>query len=453
MFRQELEKLEQQSLLRKMRNVESAQGPRIILNGKGAINLCSNNYLGIANHPLLKKSAIEAIESYGIGTSGSRLISGTTVLHSELEKRIAEFKGTAAGLVFNSGYTASVGIISALVSRGDIIFSDRLNHASIVDGCLLSGAEFKRYPHCDIAGLEEMLETQRPRCPDAQRPRGPDAQTPRSPDAQTPRCPDIQSGKLGTWASGKPKRKRLIVTDTVFSMDGDIAPLPKLVELAKKYDCMLMVDEAHATGILGKNGRGAVEHFGLEKEFSQENFIQMGTLSKALGGFGAYVAGSKDLIDYIMNKSRAFIYTTALPVSTIAAAIAALGIVRDQPQLRKQLFDNVRFFKEGLEKIGVDTMKSQTQIIPILIKDSQRATEISNRLLEKGVFIQAIRPPTVPKGTARLRVSLMATHRKEDLEEALEKMKKFFPSFLLPYGEKKKMRGQVAIPHPLTLTP
>jgi glycine C-acetyltransferase len=395
MFKQELNELEKQGLLRTLREVESAQGPRIILNGREVVNLCSNNYLGIASHVLLREAAIKAIEEYGVGSSASRLISGTSRLHVELEKKLASFKGTEAALVFNSGYTANVGIISALVSRGDIIFSDRLNHTSIVDGCILSGAEFRRYPHKDTEALEKMLSV-------------------------------IASSSRNFGVARNDVVKRLIVTDTIFSMDGDIAPLPKLVEIAKRYDCMLMVDEAHATGVLGENGRGAVEYFGLEREFSTikdgRDFIQMSTLSKALGGFGAYVAGSKDMIDYIMNKARAFIYTTALPPSTIAAGIAALGIVREQPQLRKQLFENVRFFKEGLEKIGVDTMESQTQIIPILIKDNQKAVEVSNRLLEEGVFIQAIRPPSVPRGTARLRASIMATHAQEDLKEALEKM-------------------------------
>ncbi len=227
MFQEELKILEQQGLLRQIREVESAQGPRIIVEGKEVINLCSNNYLGLAGHPALKEAAKKAIGAYGVGSGASRLISGTTSLHLELERKLADFKSTQAALVFNSGYTANLGIITALVGRGDIIFSDRLNHASIVDGCLLSGAELRRYSHCDMAALEEVLEAP---------------------------------------GSGKPKRNRLIVTDTIFSMDGDIAPLPALVKLAKKYDCMLMADEAHATGVLGENGRGAVEHFNLQKE-------------------------------------------------------------------------------------------------------------------------------------------------------------------------------------------
>lgn len=385
MFQQELQELEKQGLLRRLRQVQSAQGPRIVLNGKEAINLCSNNYLGLANHPVLKEAAKKAIEECGVGASASRLISGTTKLHLLLEKKIAEFKRAESALVFNSGYTANIGIISAFAGRGDVIFSDRFNHASIVDGCLLSGAEFKRYPHRNASVLQEMLVSQ--------------------------------------ISKSRARQKRLIVTDTVFSMDGDIAPLPELVKLAEKYDCTLMVDEAHAAGVFGENGGGVVEHLGLEDVFRRSNFIQMGTLSKALGCFGAYVAGSKGLIDYLVNKSRAFIYTTALPASIIAPAIKALDIVQSQPQLRIKLWDNVKFFKDALEKSGVDTLQSQTQIMPILIADNEKAVTYSNQLLEKGVYIHAVRPPTVPNGQARLRITITASHTKEDLAEASDKLK------------------------------
>jgi glycine C-acetyltransferase len=367
MFRQELKKLEEQGLLRNLREVGSAQGARIILDGKEVINLCSNNYLGLADHPALKEAATDAIKKYGVGTSASRLISGTTTLHRKLEEKIASFKGTEAALVFNSGYTANVGIISAMVGRGDIIFGDKLNHASIVDGCILSGAQLKRYPHCDTAALEKMLQE--------------------------------NNGV-----------RRLIVTDTVFSMDGDIAPLPELVKLAKKYNCMLMVDEAHATGVLGENGKGAVEHFNI----NEKDIIHMGTLSKAVGTFGGYAAGSGELIKLLYNKSRAFVYTTALPASVIAASIVAFDVIKNEPGLRKQLWDNVRFFDKN----------SSTQIIPVLIGDNKKALKISTRLLDEGVFIQAIRPPTVPKGQARLRITVMATHTREDLQTALDKIRK-----------------------------
>jgi len=391
MFRQELRKLEEQGLLRKLREVGSAQGPRIILDGKEVINLCSNNYLGLADSPALKKAAIKAIRDYGVGTSASRLISGTTTLHKKLEEKIAEFKGTEAALVFNSGYTANAGIISTLVSRGDVIFSDKLNHASIVDGCLLSGAELKRYPHCDVQALEEMLKK--------------------------------HVGRSTT-------NMKLIVTDTVFSMDGDIAPLPEIVKLAKKYDCMLMVDEAHATGVLGENGKGAVEHFNIK----EKDIIHIGTMSKAIGTFGGYVAGSRELIEYLINKSHAFIYSTALPASVVAASIAAFDVIKNEPGLRQQLWGNVEFFRKGLTKIGTDTefgvcpYFSSTQIIPVLIGNNERALKISRRLLDDGVFIQAIRPPTVPKGQARLRITVMATHTREDLGIALSKLTRILSS-------------------------
>jgi len=398
MFKEQLKKLEEQGLLRTLREVASAQGPRIILDGKEVINLCSNNYLGLADNPVLKEAAIKAIKDYGVGTSASRLISGTTSLHKKLEEKIAEFKGTEAALVFNSGYAANVGIISALVGRGDIIFSDKLNHASIVDGCLLSGAELKRYLHCDMNALKDLLNTDVGAGPRA--------------------CP--KGGHGGPPLHFRNSGRRLIVTDTIFSMDGDIAPLPEIVALAKRYDCMFMVDEAHATGVLGETGRGAVEYFNIK----DKDIIHMGTLSKALGSFGAYVAGKKEFIDYIINKCRAFIYTTSLPVSSVAASVAALDIIEAQPELRKQLWDNVDFFKEGLKKIGADTMNSQTQIIPIFIGDNQKAVDLSRQLLNDDIFIQAIRPPTVPAGSARLRVTIMATHKRKDLEHALQKIEK-----------------------------
>ncbi len=373
MFKEELLQLEDKGLLRYLRWVETEQAPHVIIDGKKTINLCSNNYLGLATHPDLKLASIEATQEYGTSSAASRLITGSMSLHRNLERKIAKFKNTETALLYNSGYTANLGIITSLVKKGDIIFSDKLNHASIIDGCLLSGAEFRRYPHKDVSSLDAMLK---------------------------------KSNK---------SKKRLIVTDAVFSMDGDIAPLPDLVGLAKKYDCLLMLDEAHATGVLGENGRGAVEHFGLDGKF---DFIQMGTLGKALGSFGAYVAGRKDLIDYLINKSRPFIYTTALPPSVIAAATAALKVLDNSgSQLRKNLWEKVKFFRLSLNDMGFNTMESQTQIIPVLIGDNNQAVEFSRRLFEEGIFIQAIRPPTVPR--PRLRISIMATHTRQDLERSL----------------------------------
>src|SRR3989339_1455635 len=272
-LKKELQELENGGLLRKLRLLEGAQDPKVVVEGREVLNLCSNNYLGLANDARVKKAAQDAVEKYGVGSGASRLITGNMELHEQLEKKIAQFKGTESALLFNTGYMANAGTISALMDRGGIIFSDKLNHASIVDGIILSRAEYKRYPHGDFKTLEKMLK------------------------------------------SSKGYQKKLIVTDSIFSMDGDIAPLPEITELAEKYDAWLFVDEAHATGVLGKNGRGAVEHFALE---GPDIDIQMGTLSKAVGTFGAFVCGSKYLIDYLINKSRSFIYTTALPPAVCA---------------------------------------------------------------------------------------------------------------------------------------
>ena len=377
---QELSRLKDAGLYRHMPLIQGPQEPKITINGKDVILLCSNNYLGLANHPKVKDAAIKAIEKYGFGSGASRLVSGNMELHEELEQRIARFKDTEAALVFNSGYHANIGIIPALASRGNLIFSDKLNHASIVDACILSRARLIRYPHKDMDALEKLLKKNSP---------------------------------LTTHHSP------LIITDGIFSVDGDIAPLKELSELADKYKCMLMVDDAHATGVLGSKGKGTSEHFGIDNP----NRIQMGTLGKALGCFGAYVAGSRKLIDYLINKARSFIYTTSLPPSVCAASIAAIDIIEDEPQLRQNLWDRIKFFRKGLKEAGLNTMQSETQIIPILIGKADKTVKISNNLLDKGVFVQAIRPPTVPEGTSRLRITLMATHSWDDLKYALETIK------------------------------
>ena len=376
-FEQELSRLKDTGLYRHMSLIQGPQEPKVTVNGKDVILLCSNNYLGLANHPKVKEASISAIEKYGFGSGASRLVSGNMELHEELEQRLARFKGTEAALVFNSGYHVNIGIIPALVGRGDLIFSDKLNHASIVDGCLLSKAEVKRYPHKNMNALENLLK--------------------KYSELQTP-------------------NSKLIITDGIFSMDGDIAPLKELSELADKYNCMLMVDDAHATGVLGSNGKGTLEHFGIDNP----NIIQMGTLGKALGCFGAYVAGSRKLIDYFINKARSFIYTTSLPSSVCAASIAAIDIIEDEPQLRQNLWDRIKFFRSSLVNAGFDIMNSETQIIPILIGKADKTVKISNNLLDKGVFVQAIRPPTVPEGTSRLRITLMATHSWDDLKYAIK---------------------------------
>jgi len=381
----ELKELEKNGLFRQLnRIVDSSSDTWITIEDRRVLNLCSNNYLGLANDIRLKDAAIEAIKKYGVGSGASRLVSGDNLLHHKLEENLAKFKNTEKCIVFNSGYAANLGLISSLVSRQDIVFCDKLNHASIIDGAILSRAELRRYPHNDITTLNRLIK------------------------------------KFQDY------KKKLIVTDSVFSMDGDIAPLEELIELAQKYNCMLMLDEAHATGVLGSKGRGALEFLGLEKRLENKNnfIIQMGTLSKAFGSFGAYVCGSKDLIDYLINHSRPFIYSTSLPPAISAASIKALEIVENGSALRQQLMDNVSFFKKRLLSLGFNLGCSQTQIIPLITKDPILTMEFSKRLFEDGIFVQGIRPPTVPVGQARLRITIMATHRQQDLEFALQRFEK-----------------------------
>ncbi|MEW5758928.1 MAG: 8-amino-7-oxononanoate synthase [Candidatus Omnitrophota bacterium] len=336
--------------------------------GEDLINFSSNDYLGLCSDERLKQSAIEAIKIYGAGTGASRLISGTQILHQELEEKLAKFKGKPT-LVFNSGYAANLGIISSLANRDTIIFSDKLNHASIVDGIMLSQVEFKRYKHNDINDLEEQVK------------------------------------KYSNY------KRKIIVTDTVFSMDGDLADLKSIVKIAKKYDCITILDEAHATGVFGKKGSGLCEELNLEEEVD----IQMGTLSKAAGSFGAYVSAKKAIIDYLVNKSRAFIYTTSLPSSICAASIKAIGIIESDNSLRKKLWDNVNYFKEKIAKLKFNIGNTQSPIIPIIIGDANKTLNISKQLFKKRLFVQAIRPPTVPKNLSRLRIAISARHKKEDL--------------------------------------
>ncbi|MBI4320172.1 MAG: 8-amino-7-oxononanoate synthase [Chloroflexi bacterium] len=370
----ELIRLKDEGLYRVCRLIEGEQLPRVKIDGRPTIMLSSNNYLGLATHPRLKEAAKEAIDRYGCGAGASRLIAGTMELHQQLEERIARFKGTEAALVFNSGYTANLGLIATLAGEGDTVFSDELNHASIVDGCRLSKAEVRVYPHKDISALKSVL-----------------------------------SHSTGGG-------RRLIATDSVFSMDGDVAPLAEIVSLAKRYGATVIVDEAHATGVLGKDGRGVASLLGIEDAID----IQMGTLSKALGCFGAYVAGSRHLVELLVNKCRAFIFTTALPPSVIASALAAFDIVESEPWRREALNANAAYLRKGLRELGYDILNDETHIIPVLIGDATRTVMLSKKLLDRGVFACGIRPPTVPEGKSRLRVTVMATHTREDLDEALE---------------------------------
>lgn len=388
-FQDELTALRSKGLERKCKFITCGCDTYIKIKGKKLLNLCSNNYLGLANAQRLKDAAIQAVKKFGVGAGASRLVSGSTTLHKQLEKELAHFKKQEAALVYSSGYSANLGIIPSLVDRQTIVFSDRLNHASIIDGIILSRAECVRYPHKDTQALEKLLSR---------------------PSSVVPALP-----------AGRRRPKKLIVTDSVFSMDGDIAPVPELLELAKKYDCLLMLDEAHATGVLGKNGRGALEHFGLK---SDERIIQMGTLSKAIGGLGGFVCGKKDLIEYLINCSRSFIFSTALPAALCASAIEAIDIIEKDGSLPKRLWDNANFLRKGLQSLGFDTLASQTPIIPVLTRQPKLTMEFSQELFKEGIFVQGIRPPSVPEGSCRLRVTVMATHTLNDLQSALTAFKK-----------------------------
>jgi len=341
--------------------------------------MASNDYLGLSQHPHLIDSAARAAEQWGTGSGSARLISGSSALFDELEERLADFKHTQAALVFSTGYMANIGLLSALAETDDIIFSDELNHASIIDGCRLSRAKVYVYPHMDLTALETQLR-------------------------QASSC-----------------RRRIIVTDAVFSMDGDIAPLPRIMKLAQAHDAVLIVDDAHGTGVLGPEGRGTVAHFGLE---DSKRLIIMGTLGKALGCFGAFVAGSRELIDYLVNRARSFIFTTAMPPSNVAAALAAFDLVEQKPGLRERLQENIVFMHSELRSLGFDLGNSQTQIIPIMAGEATTAVAIAADLMEQGIFLQAIRPPTIPKDMARLRLTVTALHTRQELKQAIEALEK-----------------------------
>jgi glycine C-acetyltransferase len=373
----ELLRIEEAGLYRKLRLVESDQGPTLRLDGREVINFSSNNYLGLANHPSLCKAAKEAIDRYGCGSGASRLISGNMTLHEELESKIAELKGTEAALVFNSGFQANTGILSTLVGEGDVVLSDALNHASIIDGCRLSRAKVVVYGHCDIDQLERSLR-----------------------DAPS-------------------NARKLIVTESLFSMDGDEAPLNDIVNLAEKYGAMVMVDEAHATGVYEPSGAGLVAKLALGDRVP----IQMGTLGKALGGFGAYVAGSKALRELLINRCRSFIFTTSLPPAVMAIGMAAIDLVMREPERRQSLRNNCERLRAGLKELGYSLGGSQSQILPLMVGDATACMRLSQKLLDGGIFAQGIRPPTVPAGTSRLRITLMATHTLEHIDLALKVFK------------------------------
>ncbi|MDX6583713.1 MAG: 8-amino-7-oxononanoate synthase [Solirubrobacterales bacterium] len=363
--------LRRSGLHRRLRLIEGPQGPRVLLDGAEVLLLCSNNYLGLADHPRVREAAGEAAARYGAGAGSSRLISGTMSLHGTLEHRLAAFKGSRAALLFGSGYLANIGIVSALAGHGEVVFSDELNHASIIDGCRLARAETFVYRHRDTEHLE-----------------------------------------WGLREAGD--RARLIVTDGVFSMDGDVAPLAELAELAKRHRCLLAVDEAHGTGALGPGGRGAVAAAGLSGEVD----VIVGTLGKALGSYGAYVCGSRELVDLLVNTARPFIYSTAPSPPSVGAALAALGVLESRPGMVEQLRRNAAALREGLTAEGLAVSGSRTQIVPLIVGDARRAVALCERALEGRVFAQAIRPPTVPPGSSRLRLTVMAGHRIDELRRA-----------------------------------
>ncbi len=372
-----LDAIRRRNLSRRLTPLAQATAPWITLNARRLLNLSSNNYLGFADHPHLKEAAIEAIQVYGCGTGSSRLIVGTTPLHVLLEEQMAAFIESEAALLFSSGYAANMGVISSLVGPRDVILSDALNHASIIDGCRLSGAECRIYAHRDTADLARQLaEVQ-------------------------------QSGQHGT---------RLIVTDSVFSMDGDVAPLGAIAQLCRQYDALLVVDEAHATGCVGPGGRGLVAQAGLTREVT----ATVHTLSKALGSTGACVTSSTLIKEYLVNVARHFIFTTASPPAQLAACVAALELLQQQPDLAAQLQRKAAFLRTQLQALGFETLDSETQIIPILVGDAGRALQMAELLREAGIYAVAIRPPTVPMGAARIRFSIMASHSEQDLAFAVE---------------------------------
>ena len=371
---EEMAMLHRKHLYRQLRVVQEVLPEGwILMEGRRLLNLSSNNYLGLANSRLLREEAGEWLQRFGASASASRLIVGNLSLHQTVEEKIAAFQGAEAAILYNTGYMANVGVISALMNKGDFILSDKLNHASIVDGIMLSGAEFRRYPHGDLNKLEDLLK------------------------------------------KSSARNKKLIVTDSVFSVDGDIAPLKEIVELKERFGAILMIDEAHGSGVFGENRRGVAEMLGVEEAVE----VHMGTFSKALGSYGAYVCGSMKLVEYLVNRSRSFIYSTSLPPAVLGANLAAIRVVAESPELSQKVLENAAYLRQNLNRLGFNTLASASQIIPLLVGDNRKAVEFASLLFKKGVMAVAIRPPTVPPKTARLRLSVTAEHRYEDLDFAI----------------------------------
>ena len=377
-IKQEIESLQAQGLYNRIRTIGSPQGAWLVVDGKRALNFCSNNYLGLANHPDIVSAAKKATDEMGVGPGAVRSIAGTMTLHVELEKRLAAFKGVEAAITFQSGFAANLATIPALVGKEDVIFSDKLNHASIIDGCRLSGGKIIAYEHNDPASLEEQIKA-----------------------------------NLGQF------RRALIVTDGVFSMDGDIAPLDKIYEVAQKYDILLMVDDAHGEGVLGKGGRGIVDHFGLHGKVD----VEVGTMSKAFGVVGGVVAGNAVIIEWLRQRGRPFLFSSAVTVPDAAACLAAIDLLEDSTQLVDKLWSNAKYFKAEMKSLGFNTGVSETPIIPVMLGEAKLAQQFSRELFEAGVFAMALGYPTVPQGKARIRVMISAAHSQGDLNKGLEAFK------------------------------
>ncbi len=375
----ELSNLKKSGLLTNIRTLSSPQGAWLVVDDKKVLNFCSNNYLGLANHPLLVESAKAAIDEFGVGPGAVRPIAGTMAIHLELERRLAAFKGVEAAITFQSGFNANLAAIPALVSKEDVIYSDELNHASIIDGCRLSRAKVIRYAHCDADDLREQIE--------------------KSKDAGY--------------------RRSLIITDGVFSMDGDVAPLDKLYEVAQDFDALLMVDDAHGEGVLGKGGRGIVDHYNLHGKVD----VEMGTLSKAFGVVGGIIAGSQIIVDWLKQRGRPFLFSSAMTIPDVAACLASLNLLEESTELVDKLWENADYFKREMREIGFDTGVSTTPITPIMLGEAALAQDFSRRLFEEGIFAMALGFPTVPRGKARIRVMISAAHSREDLDRGLAAFK------------------------------
>jgi glycine C-acetyltransferase len=371
----ELESLKSQGLYNRIRTIGSPQGAWLVVDGKKVLNFCSNNYLGLANHPQIVAAAKKAADDMGVGPAAVRSIAGTTSLHLELEKRLAAFKGVEAAITFQSGFNANLATIPALVGKEDVIFSDRLNHASIIDGCRLSAAKILPYEHCDVASLESIIKE-----------------------------------NLSQY------QRAIIITDGVFSMDGDVAPLDRIYAVANMYDVLLMVDDAHGEGVLGRGGRGIVDQFGLHGRVD----VEVGTLSKAFGVMGGVVAGNAVIIEWLRQRGRPFLFSSAVTAPDAAACIAALDLLEESTELVDRLWENARYFKAGMKTLGFNTGLSTTPITPVMLGEAPLAQQFSRELFDEGVFAMALGFPTVPQGKARIRVMISAAHTQQDLDKGLE---------------------------------